>query len=108
MAKWIAAKKARAGLRHAVVRPNVTGRTTQRIAQSKRARAGSLAIAEQSQVARTGTLEPFFVCRCHLFLSFRIFFAVFFCFVFVFPRPFVQSFFDKHACNSPESHTQLL
>ena len=41
MAKWIAAEKARAGLRHAVVCPNVTGRTKERIAQSKRARAGS-------------------------------------------------------------------
>ena len=32
MAKWIAAEKARAGLRHAVVCPNVTGRTKERIA----------------------------------------------------------------------------
>ena len=44
MAKWIAAAKARAGLRHTV--PNVTGRTKERIAQSKRARAGSLAIVD--------------------------------------------------------------
>ena len=44
MAKWIAAEKIRAGLRHAVVCPNVTGRTKERIAQSKRARAGLLAI----------------------------------------------------------------
>ena len=44
MAEWIAAAKARAGLRHAVVCPNVTGKTKARIAQSKRARAGSLAI----------------------------------------------------------------
>ena len=45
VAKWIAApvEKARAGLRHAVVCPNVTGRTKERIAQSKRGRAGSLA-----------------------------------------------------------------
>ena len=46
MAKWIAAKKTKAGLRHAVVCPNVTGRTKDRIAQSKRARAGSLAIVD--------------------------------------------------------------
>ena len=46
MEKWIAAEKARAGLRHAVVCPNVTGRTKERIAQSKRARAGSLAIVD--------------------------------------------------------------
>ena len=38
MAKLIAAEKARAGLRHAVVCPNVTGRTKKRITQSKRAR----------------------------------------------------------------------
>ena len=46
MAKWIAAEEARTGLRHAVVWPNVTGRTKERIAQSKRARAGSLALAD--------------------------------------------------------------
>ena len=44
MAKLIAAEKARAGLRHAVVCPDVTGRTKERIAESKRARAGSLAL----------------------------------------------------------------
>ena len=42
-AKWSAVEKARAGLRHALVCPNVTGRTKDWIAQSKRAR-GSLAI----------------------------------------------------------------
>ena len=46
IAKWIVAEKARAGLRHAVVCPDVTGRTKERIAQSKRARAGSLAIVD--------------------------------------------------------------
>ena len=46
MAKWIAAEESRARLRHAVVCPNVTGRTKERIAQSKRARAGSLAIVD--------------------------------------------------------------
>ena len=46
MAKWIVAEKAKSGLRHAVVRPNVTGRTKERIAQSKRARAGSLALID--------------------------------------------------------------
>ena len=46
MAKWIVAEKANAGLRHAVVCPNVTGRTKERIAQSKRASAGSLALAD--------------------------------------------------------------
>ena len=43
MTKWIDAAKVRAGLlRHAVACPNVTGRTKERIAQSKRTRAGSL------------------------------------------------------------------
>ena len=46
MAKWIAAEKTRAGLRRAVVCPNVTGRTKERIAQCKRARAGSLALVD--------------------------------------------------------------
>ena len=46
MAKWIAAKEVRAGLRHAVVCPNVMGRTMERIAQSKRDRAGSLALVD--------------------------------------------------------------
>ena len=46
MAKWITAEKAKAGLRYAVVCPNVTGRTKERIAQSKRARAGSLALVD--------------------------------------------------------------
>ena len=46
MAKWIVAEKTKAGLRHAVVCPNVTGRTKERIAQSKRTRAGSLALVD--------------------------------------------------------------
>ena len=44
MAKWIAAEKAKPELRPALVCPKVTGRTKERIAQSKRARAGSLAL----------------------------------------------------------------
>ena len=46
MAKWIVAEKNKAGLRHAVVCPNVTGGAKERIAQSKRARAGSLALVD--------------------------------------------------------------
>ena len=46
MAKWIAAETARAGLRHAVVCPNVTGRTKERIAQIRRACAGLLALVD--------------------------------------------------------------
>ena len=46
MAKWVAAEKIKAGLRYAVVCPNVTGRTKKRIAQSKQARADSLALVD--------------------------------------------------------------
>ena len=46
MAKLIAAEKAKARLRHVVLCPNVLGRTKERIAQSKRARAGSLALVD--------------------------------------------------------------
>ena len=46
MAKCIVAEITKAGLRHAVACPNVTGRTKERIAQSKRARAGSLALVD--------------------------------------------------------------
>ena len=46
MAKWVAAEKSKAGLRHVVVCPNVTGRTKERITQSKRARAVSLALVD--------------------------------------------------------------
>ena len=44
MTEWIVAEKTKAELRHAVVCPNVTGRTKERIAQNKQARAGSLAL----------------------------------------------------------------
>ena len=43
MVKIISAEKASAGLRHAVVYENGTGKAKERIAQSKCARAGSLA-----------------------------------------------------------------
>ena len=46
MAKCIAAEEARAGLRHAAVCPNLTGRKKERISQSKWARAGSLALVD--------------------------------------------------------------
>ena len=46
MAKCIVAEKAKAGQRHAVVCPNVTGRIKKRMAQIKRARAGSLALVD--------------------------------------------------------------
>ena len=46
MVEWMIAEKSKAGLRHAVVCPNVTGKTKKRISQSKRARAGSLALVD--------------------------------------------------------------
>ena len=47
MAKWIAAEKAKARLQHTVwYARTLTGRTEERIAQSKRARAGSLALVD--------------------------------------------------------------
>ena len=46
MAKWMVAEKAKAGLRHAVVYPNVAERTKEKIAQGKRARADSLALVD--------------------------------------------------------------
>ena len=50
-------EKARAGLWHAVVCPNVTGRTKEKIAQSKQARAGSLAKVDWQQMTRTCILQ---------------------------------------------------
>ena len=75
IAKWIVAEKTKAGLRHAVVCPNVTGRTKKRIAQSKRARAGSLALIDKLQVARTCILQADIV------LSFSGVTFALFCFV---------------------------
>ena len=46
MAKCIAAEKAKAGVRHAVVCPNVTERIKEGIVQNKGARAGSLVIVD--------------------------------------------------------------
>ena len=75
MAKWMVAEKAKAGLRHAVVCPNVMGRTKKRIAQSKRACAGSLALFTSHkwrELISSGRL----VCRCHgVFLWCYVFFC---------------------------------
>ena len=46
MTKRIAAERARAAQRHAAICPNVTGRTKERVAQSKRARTGLLAAVD--------------------------------------------------------------
>ena len=83
MAKWIAAEKAKAGPRHAVVSPNVTGRTKKRIAQHKRARTGSLAFC---WLATSGAnLYPLGVWFADdVMTSFSGVTFVLFCFVFVF------------------------
>ena len=78
-------------LRHAVICPNVTGRTKERTAQSKRARAGSLAIVDSPQVARTCILQAdvvlsfsgvtFILCFVTtVCVLFRSCFFLFFCF----------------------------
>ena len=78
MAKWIAAEKAKkAGLRHTIVSPSVTGRTRKRIAQSKQGRrAGSLALIASHkwrELVSTGRLA----CRYH-----DVFLWCYVCFVF--------------------------
>ena len=62
MAKCIAAENVGAGLRHAVLCPNVTGKIKDTIAHSKRAHAGSLARDDYLQVARSCILWTLFVC----------------------------------------------
>ena len=76
MAKWIVAEKIKAGLRHAVVCPNVTGRAKERIALSKRTRAGSLALVDYSHKWRELVPSGRLVCRCH-----DVFFRYYVCFV---------------------------
>ena len=80
MAKWIAAEKARAGLRLVVVCPNVTGRTKKMIAQSKRSRAGSLVvIVDWPQLARTRILRALLFADAMLtFSSVSLLFSSFF------------------------------
>ena len=103
MAKWIVAERAKAGLRHSVACLNVTGRTKERIAQSKRARAGSLALVDKPQVARTCILQTFGLqmMSCCLSLVLRLVcllcFASFFVIISLKPRPFVQPPFDMQA-----------
>ena len=104
MAKWIVAEKAKAGLRHAVVCPNVTGRTKERISpkQADSCRfARSLLISHKwREIASSWRL----VCRCHdvflwCYICFVLLcFASFFIFMLSLkPRPFVQSSFDMQA-----------
>ena len=71
--------KVRAGLWHAIMCPNVTGMTKERIAQSKHARAGSLAMVDWLQAARSCILRTVMSC-----LSFSGVTFFWFCFVFIF------------------------
>ena len=97
-------EKAKAGLRHAVVCPNVTGRTKRRIAQSKGlvlVHSPLLTSHKWRELVSSGRL----VCRCHMTSLSGVTFVLF-CFVFVFmlslkPRPFVQSSFDMQAPRQP-------
>ena len=66
-----------------VVCPNVAGRTKERIAQSKRARAGSLALIDKPQVARTCILRVFGL-KIDVMIDVFPVKIVLFCFVFVF------------------------
>ena len=82
MAKWIAAEEIGDGLRHAEVCPNMTGRTKEMMAQSKRALARSLAGGPN--------LYPpgVFVCRCPTAFLWRYVFSFLFCFrIFAFIEP---------------------
>ena len=88
MAKWIAAEKVRAELRHAVACPSLTGRTKDSIP------AVSLAIVDKPQVTRTCILRAFGLQRsCSLSLVLRLLCSV-------------QSFLDTHAPRKP--HAQQL
>ena len=60
-AKMIAPKTVRIGLRHAVVCPNVAGRTKEKLAQSKRARTG------QKWSERVSSGRFFAITVVHLF-----------------------------------------
>ena len=101
IAKLIAASKARVGLRHAVVRPNVTGRTKERMAQSKRVRAGSLALVDKPQVVRTCIL------RVDVELSFFGVTCILFYLVFVFLLSLESRPLAFSICMRLDSHTQL-
>ena len=61
MGEWIVAEKAKARLRHAVVCPNVTGRTKERIGRLVLVRSPLLTSHKWRELVSSGRL----VCRCH-------------------------------------------
>ena len=109
MVKWIAAEKVGAELRHAVVCPNVTERAKERIAQSNRTRAGSLAIVDYPQGART-CIPRAEVVLYFSGVTFVLFLGSFSSFLLLLkPRPFVQSFLDMRPVHRGQSaHTQRM
>ena len=100
MAEWIPAEKAKAGLRHAIVCPNVTGRTEERIAKASGlvlVRSLLLTSHKWRELVSSGRL----VCKCHVvFLCCYVRFVLLRFFVSMLslkPRPFVQVSFDTQA-----------
>ena len=81
MAKWIVAEKTKAGLRHAVVCPNVTGRTK----KTRLNKASGLVLVRSpmltSHMWREHVSSGRLVCRCHGVFSLVLRFFLF-CFVF--------------------------
>ena len=70
MVEWIAAEKVKAGLLHAVVCPNITGRTKEGIARSNHVRVCLFAIVDNfPQVARSCILRS--VRRFHVVVLWR-------------------------------------
>ena len=75
MAKWIVAEKTKAGLRHAVVCPNVTGRTKEDSLKRGLVLVRSLLLTSHKwrELVPSGRL----VCRCHdVFLWFYVCFVL--------------------------------
>ena len=108
MVKWMAADRARAGLRHAAVCSNMTGSAKERIAQSKRARAGSLAIVDYPNVALTCILHVRFADRCHVvFLWCYVCFVLFRFLIFAFTETAAlrSIVLRSSICMRSDSHT---
>ena len=106
MAKCISVEKARAGLRHSLVCLNVTGRTKGKLVQSKRARAGSLAIVDWPQVARTCILRAFGLqISCRLSLVLRFFSFTWFCvYAFTEAAALRPTVLRSSICMRPDNH----
>ena len=108
MVKLIAADKTRAGLRHAAVCPNMTGRTKERKAQSKRARAGSLTLVDYLATSGANSYPPggcrgvFLWCYvCFVLFRFRLF-------AFTEAVALRLILLRSLTCMRPDSHTQNL